>query len=440
MHEDALKNTLQTAVDRRLSGLEGNPFLAQRIICAEKGDQKVKKFSVSLALALALMIITLSVGFALVSSGIIDHLYGGEEAAPQAIVEQIVKPQETAGTALGKITVDELLYDGTALHTTLTVHNPTNETLLYTIDGLRLDGEYIMGSNILCEGAGYGGVVLGGTIDGVQLPDSYTLYSKGEYLIRYNANGKFQDHAVFSEGEQTLTVTLAVWRPLNTPQLIDYRDYEGVNTAETRRNLVTDAAGLCELELFRPEVYRRNTTAKDVSSDVYADVYKELGWAEKIDSVTLEIPVTLDKTAIPHAMPTQMTYTMGDLTLVFDQFDFTQAGGQARGTVSGDYNSVRNFLRSGVQLVDKATDRVFTGGLLWNDDGKDGEGVAFTLRFLPFTGDMPQTVQLAPVIEYNDRWVPTSPAYDPSIQKPDNAVDCWVLDFDRAVTMELTQN
>ena len=53
---------------------------------------------------------------------------------------------------------------------------------------------------------------------------------------------------------------------------------------------------------------------------------------------------------------------------------------------------------------------------------------------------MPQSVQLAPVIEYNDAWVKTSPAYDPNVTKPDNAVDCWLLDFDRAVTIDLTIN
>jgi len=66
MYDDQLKNALQTAVNHRLSGLNGNPFLAQRIMQSEKGEPKMKKASTSLVLVLALMILTLSVGFALV--------------------------------------------------------------------------------------------------------------------------------------------------------------------------------------------------------------------------------------------------------------------------------------------------------------------------------------------------------------------------------------
>lgn len=436
MHEDKIKQ----AVDHRLSALEGDPFLAQRIIAAEEGEKEVKRFSVSFALVLAIMILTLSVGFALVGSSIMDHLWGGEENAPQDVAEQIVKPDETASTELGEVKVEEILFDGTALHTAITVHNPTNQTLLYTIDGVKLNGDAIMGTNALTEGAGYGGMLLGGTVEGVQLPGSYTFYNKGEWLLKFDESGKFLGYQSFPDGAMTLTVDLAVWQPLNAPKLIDYKNYEGYNTIETCQTLVTDVRGLCELELLRPKSAYRQTTGKDVSSEIYKDVYKELGWAEKIGTVTLSLPVTLDKTAVPHAVPTQLEYEMGNLKIAFTSFEFTQAGGEAKGVVSGDYNSVRNFLRSGVQLVDKATDRVFTGGLLWDNDGESGEGVEFTLIFMPFTGDMPESVQLAQVIEYNDTWVKTSPKYDPAAVKPENAVDCWVLDMDNAIEMELKTN
>ncbi len=427
-------NKIKRAVDNRLSALKGDPFLAQRIIAAEEGEKEVKRFSVSLALALAMMIVTLSVGFALVGGGIIDTLWGGEEKAPESMVKEIITPKETASTELGKVKVEEILYDGTSLHTTVTVENPTDKTLLYTIDGVRLNGEYVMGTNILTEGAGYGGMLLGGEAEGVKLPQSYTFYNKGEWLLQYDENGKFMGYQNFPEGAMVLTVEVAVWQPLIAPKLIDYKNYEGYNTTETRQTLVTDARGLCELELFRPREYDRQTTGKDVSSEIYKDVYKELGWAEKIDAFTLTVPVTLDKTAVPHGVPAQMEYDMNGAKITFTSFGFTQAGGEAEGVIAGEYTAVKNILRNGLQMVDKATGRVFTSGLLWSDDG---ESVEFTLIFQPFTGDIPESVQLAPVIEYNDSWVESSPNYDASVEKPDNVVDCWVLDFDRAVTIDL---
>ena len=43
MREAEERVIFQNAVDRRLSGLQENPFLAQRIMNAEKGEIKVKK-------------------------------------------------------------------------------------------------------------------------------------------------------------------------------------------------------------------------------------------------------------------------------------------------------------------------------------------------------------------------------------------------------------
>lgn len=440
MYDEELKKALQTAVDHRLSGLSGNPFLAQRIIQREKGEQKVKKVSMSLVIALALMILTLSVGFALVKGGIIDHLYGNEENVPEAIVKQIEHPGETAQTSLGRIAVDEILYDGTALHTTITVENPMDETLLYTLDGISLNGERIMGTNILLDGAGYGGMLLGGTVEDTRLPASYSFYNKGEFLLSYDESGKFLGYTGIPEGEMTLTVDVAVWRPLNQPEIVDYRDYEGCNIDETRKNLAADVQGLCDLELFRPEAYYRSVAGKDVSSDVYAEAYKELGWAEKIDAISLSIPVTLNKNAVPHAVPELMEYDMDGVKIVFESFDFTQAGGEATGMMYGENSAVRALVTHGIEMVDPATDRVFTGGLIWDSDSQAKDGLHFSLRFMPFTGDMPESVLLAPVIRYDDRWVETSPNYDATVEKPENAVQCWVLDFDRAITMKLTHN
>ena len=51
------------------------------------------------------------------------------------------------------LTLDELLYDGHSLHTSMTLSNPTGETLLYTVDGLSLGGQPLdrTGGNLLIE-------------------------------------------------------------------------------------------------------------------------------------------------------------------------------------------------------------------------------------------------------------------------------------------------
>lgn len=57
MNDQDMKKAVKHAVDHRLSGLDENPFLAQRIIASEKGFQPVKKRKLSLSLLVALVLI-----------------------------------------------------------------------------------------------------------------------------------------------------------------------------------------------------------------------------------------------------------------------------------------------------------------------------------------------------------------------------------------------
>ncbi|MBQ8150281.1 MAG: hypothetical protein IJ041_07150 [Clostridia bacterium] len=126
MKENELRNALENAIGScQLSVYQKRQILAQM-----KGEQEPvkKKLSVSLAVVLAVMILTLGAAVALIHSNIAAHLYPHGEAAPEALLEQIQTPQETAATPLGRLTLDELLYDGHSLHTSMTLSNPTGET------------------------------------------------------------------------------------------------------------------------------------------------------------------------------------------------------------------------------------------------------------------------------------------------------------------------
>ena len=80
MREAEERMIFQNAVDRRLSGLQENPFLAQRIMNAEKGEIKVKKkLTLSMVLVIALLLIAVTaLAVALLS--------------PKEIVEQVAVP------------------------------------------------------------------------------------------------------------------------------------------------------------------------------------------------------------------------------------------------------------------------------------------------------------------------------------------------------------
>ena len=64
MNNKITPDSFRSAMDRVLSGSKADPFLASRIIAAEKGEPKMKKASVSIALVLLILIILATVAYA----------------------------------------------------------------------------------------------------------------------------------------------------------------------------------------------------------------------------------------------------------------------------------------------------------------------------------------------------------------------------------------
>ena len=80
MREAEERMIFQNAVDRRLSGLQENPFLAQRIMNAEKGEIKVKK---KLTMSMVLVIVLILIAVTALAVALLS---------PKEIVEQVAVP------------------------------------------------------------------------------------------------------------------------------------------------------------------------------------------------------------------------------------------------------------------------------------------------------------------------------------------------------------
>ena len=81
MREAEEREIFQNAVDRRLSGLQENPFLAQRIMNAEKGEIKPMKKKLTLSMVLVLVLLLIAVAALAVAL-----------LSPKEIVEQVAVP------------------------------------------------------------------------------------------------------------------------------------------------------------------------------------------------------------------------------------------------------------------------------------------------------------------------------------------------------------
>lgn len=440
MNDHEMKKTLCDAVDHRLSALEEDPWLARRIIHQAKGEQPVmkKKISVSIAAALIALVLAMSAAVALVTSNIAGILYGDEAKAPQEVIDMINTPQETARTGLGQLSMDEWLFDGNALHTSLTIANPGEETLLYTLDGIWLDGKRLSYDYSRTDGAGDSGFLLGGEIDGVQMPQSCTLYTKGASVYLFDENGKFQGMGGLPEGTAVLKASVAVWRPIAEPELVDYDQYEGVDAAETKDHLTADESGFSQLWLFAPARHQHSVNALQLPSDVYADSYRELGWAERVEIIEVELHIDLNKEQVSRAVPVQTEYEVAGVRVKIETFDMSLAGGEVSGWVYGEKDAVGQYLQDGLVVVDYEGKRQLSVGSFWNDRPADAEGVHFTIRLGALTGELPAQVAIAPEVLVWDRWDPAFADY--AYEMAEGVGACYEVDLSREICIDLVHS
>lgn len=436
MHDNDIRAALTRAVDNTLSDLSGDPWLAKKIIAAQTREEPVmkKKLSVSFALVLALMLLTLSAALALMNSTIGDRLFGGH--IPDEVAEHILTPQQTAEAPMGHISVDELLYDGSALHMSFTITNPAAETLLYTVDGIRIGGVPVNYDGLSAEGAGDAGYLLGGSVDGVQLPENVTMYNKASVQYLFDEGGAYLGTSPLPEGDVTLEVSVAVWRPIRAPRLVNYDDYEGVNVTETADSLLTDKHGYSMLWLMRPADMQANTAANVSAALAYAEIYETLGWAELVEISTISIPVELTM-QVPHAVPAQRVLHWNELTITLDSMALTHAGGAIEGSVRGDEQAVAAFMRDGLQAVDTAGQRELSTGCWTEDDDAETGYMHFHITLAPIAGELPDVVTLAPMLADDPRWNPVEKLYDPSLPKPDGVIGSGQYDFTRSIDIPM---
>ena len=105
-------------MDRRLSAMKAEPWLAQRIIAAEGGEKPVaKKLSASMILAIALIVIMATGALAALGSwGIIDFATNHYGAYIPPKYEDCIKSENvTAETESLSVTIRESYYDGAIL-------------------------------------------------------------------------------------------------------------------------------------------------------------------------------------------------------------------------------------------------------------------------------------------------------------------------------------
>ena len=125
MNQKITRTEFRESMDRRLSAMKAEPWLAQRIIAAEGGEKPmVKKLSASMILVIALIVIlaTGALAATLGAWGIIDFAGNHYGAYIPPKYEDCIKSENvTAETESLSVNIQESYYDGTLLRVTADV-------------------------------------------------------------------------------------------------------------------------------------------------------------------------------------------------------------------------------------------------------------------------------------------------------------------------------
>ena len=125
MNQKITRTEFRESMDRRLSAMKAEPWLAQRIIAAEGGEKPMaKKLSVSMILVIALIAVlaTGALAATLGAWGIIDFAGNHYGAYIPPKYEDCIKSENvTAETESLSVTIRESYYDGTLLRVTADV-------------------------------------------------------------------------------------------------------------------------------------------------------------------------------------------------------------------------------------------------------------------------------------------------------------------------------
>ena len=131
MNDQEMKKAIREAVDHRLSGLNDNPFLAQRIISKMKGESPVMKRKVSVSMVFVFVLLFATVGAV---AGNINHIFDfmTNTVAKNWVLDEAenMLHDDVEHTGLNNCTLllDEWICDGEHLYVSIEIHDPALET------------------------------------------------------------------------------------------------------------------------------------------------------------------------------------------------------------------------------------------------------------------------------------------------------------------------
>lgn len=315
-----IREAVRAAIDDCTRGIDEAPSLRYRVLSKAKGEPPVKKkFSAAMALAIALILLTSSaLAATLLKPDILSWLFRGEEA-PEEMVTLVQQNGSARQTENAALTLNETFFDGEKLTVSLTLLNPTDEPLVYTVHHAKLnDNALVFEAAQLPYGASCS-QALGGEVNGTPIPRETTFF------ITFNGTNEWTNNALLPNTPSSGTISpllpmdsaalsfqVNVYRPL-----AEYTAVSEMEVVSGKYDIVTDLVPLS------PETGRVNM-----------DTQPHPAKLKIVEQLAFSFPITLTEPQMTTVFAAPGEYKNDLYTLSLDSFTLKSSGGKMEGRIT----------------------------------------------------------------------------------------------------------
>lgn len=307
---------VRSAIDDCTRGIDQAPSLRYQILKQAKGEPPVKKkISVALALAMVMMLLVSgAVAATLLNSDVLSWLFRNDDVQPpQEILNLLEQPNQHHLTELTDLTLNETLFDGRKLSVSLTLQNPTDGLLIYTIGQAKMNGETLVAeSTLLPYGHGYG-QALGGEVNGQAIPSEARVVAT--FIGIAGPQGSAAPLPLQAADSAELSIQVDVYRAhaslayLADGETLTGSTFLSQNTLAVEQE--TNLLQLCEL-LATPDATL----------------------LEKVESHTFTFPVRMGQATLTTVNAIPGVYENGLFSLEMQEFTLSSTSGQMKGCIT----------------------------------------------------------------------------------------------------------
>lgn len=310
-----IREAVRAAIDDCTRGIDEAPSLRLRVLQKAKGEPPVKKkFTAAMALAIALILLTSSaLAATLLKPDILSWLFRGEEAPEE--MQSLVQPNGiTRQTENAAFTLNETFFDGEKLTVSLTLLNPTDEPLVYTIHHAKLNDKALVFETAQLPYGNSVGQALGGEVNGTPIPRETTFF------VTFNGTDDpddgltpfVQKKPLQPMAEATISIRVDVFRPL-----VEYTPVSEIEFYSGKYDIITDLVPLY------PE-----TAWVNMSALLHPAKLKI------VDHLDFSFPISLNEPQMTTVSAVPGEYKSDLYTLSLDSFTLKSSGGKMEGRIT----------------------------------------------------------------------------------------------------------